>query len=144
MIAVSGVPLQYLDQIWPAVEPLFVKGGARTGEGFPVTAWRRRLTKRHATLWIAYEHGNGAPQVIGATLTTKLIDGAAVIWAVVGTRFTEWGPPMLALIEGWARASDCKRIETRAIRKGWARWADHYGFVPQASDGAALWYAKEI
>lgn len=147
MIAVSGVPRADLGRFWPVVGPMLARAAVRVGEPFDEGSWVYALTHQKGALWIAYEHGVGRRlKVVGAVLTCKLVDGSMLIWAVVGTRFQEWGPALLALIEPWARAEGCTRIETRAARAGWAKWAPTYGFhkLPGDHAGGVQWYGKEL
>ena len=130
---VTGVQAERLSEIWPSAEPLIAKAMTATDS---VDVIFKRLQEDDAQLWAIFEHG-----VLIAAVITEIItgdDGSKVcnIVAAGGYGINRW-VDYAAMIEDWARESECTAVIVDHARRGLQRILTGYK-VTHVTLGKAL------
>jgi hypothetical protein len=122
------VPLDFLDIVWPDVEPLLAGAVRTAADRFTTADVKRGLEDVTLMLWVV---ADGTTPV--AAITTRVIEypqrrGLALDW-IGGRRMKEWLPIVQPAIQRFARDCGCTHLEGYG-RKAWGRWLARYGWEP--------------
>ena len=127
-IRVSAVPTEYVQQIWPQVEPLVQKAVKYTYGRHNTTDILDLLLNYDHALWIAFNED----KILGAGITSFIQYPQAKYLNFLfcgGEKLKAWKDPMLALLRRWAKDNHCDGIEGTA-RIGWANIFKRDGYKP--------------
>jgi len=127
MVEIAGIPSASAGEVWDVVAPLLAPAVARSRGRMSVDALRALVEAQDAQLWVARE-GDG---ILGAW-TTRIVTyhaGAKVCEIVFcgGSAIERWMIPGLNMLEAWAKAQGCDRMEAIG-RHGWERMLEPYGY----------------
>jgi hypothetical protein len=126
MIQVSMVPTQYVDTCWKTIEPFLEKAAGHTYGRFTVDDIYDLITDYDHHLWVAIDNET----IIGAVVTSFVTYPKRKMLCMQfcgGVELKHWKAPMLALLQQFARDTNCDGIEATA-RRGWAKIFQADGF----------------
>lgn len=115
--------------VWPDIKELLTPA-ARRGGIEPYS--------EGDVLWLAVEGGT-----VYAAMVTKFCNETAEIICLAGTRMTDWLPDWARIFEEYGRAAGAVMLECRG-RKGWARYAERFGWVFSHNDDGVPVYTKDL
>jgi hypothetical protein len=118
---VIGVPSWEARRAWPLVESMLAPAIALTGGAYEPNDVLADIEKQNAQLWVVLI----GESVVGAVVSTiivypRLTSLACPFVGGADNRLADWWRPTFEMLEAFARAKGCKRIEG-GVRKGWAR-----------------------
>lgn len=121
--ALQAIPPEHLAAVFPMVQELLEGVAERSNGIWTVPALLRKFATKQWYLWVVWD---GSVRGIVATELHIVPSGAAVcsVHFCTGRGAKDW-THLLGVIEDWARANDCVRIDMLA-RKGWARHLPDY------------------
>ena len=128
MIEVSIVPVKHLDIFWQQVEPILKPAAEESNGRYLIEDVYNYILNGSMILWVAHDEGR-----IIASATTHKVDYPQKSVLAIGfwggiEPLEVYGPPLLELLQKYARETGCVNIEGYG-RGGWARRLKDYGYV---------------
>ena len=118
-VEVSMVPPDYVDQVWPNIEP-YMEGAAKYTHGrYTADDVKDSILQYDHILWIAYDD----TCIKGAVVTNVVHYPSKKCLSMVftgGILLKTWKDPMLVILQKWAKEHECDVIESTG-RPGWAK-----------------------
>lgn len=123
---VSLVPTEFVEKVWPDIES-YMDGAAQYTFGrYTKEDIKASLLNEPQQLWIAFDDGVIYGAVVTEVCSYPQIQ-ALVMHFTGGVELTKWKDPMLAILQRFAKDSECSIIESYG-RAGWERVFKGDGF----------------
>jgi hypothetical protein len=128
LIEASIVPVEHLDIFWRWVEPILKPAAEESRGRYLVGDVYNYILDGSMVLWVAHDES----RIIGAAVTNK-VDYPQKSVLSVGfwggiEPLESYGPPLLELLQKYARETGCVNIEGYG-RTGWSRRLKDYGYI---------------
>lgn len=121
------IPLEYLPQAWPIIEPILARAVDRVPERYAVSDVLAGAATGEFQIW-AVITDEGAFVAAFTTRVQQYPRGRSMtVDFVAGDRMADWLETVDAAIAGHAAANDCGWIEAHG-RKGWAKALTEIGW----------------
>lgn len=125
---VSLVPVEYVDQVWPTVEPYVIKALKYASGKYQPEDVRNLVVEYGYPLWVAFDD-----EGIKGAVITRFIQYPRKKYLFLefcgGRDGFSWKAPMLSVLRSWAADNDCDGIEG-AGRDGWQKVFEKDGYKP--------------
>jgi hypothetical protein len=125
---VSLVPVEYVDQVWPTVEPYVVKALKYASGKYQPEDVRNLVVEYGYPLWVAFDD-----EGIKGAVITRFVQYPRKKYLFLefcgGRDGFSWKAPMLSVLRSWATDNDCDGIEG-AGRDGWQKVFEKDGYKP--------------
>ena len=125
---VSLVPVEYVDQVWPTVEPYVVKALKYASGKYQPEDVRNLVVEYGYPLWVAFDD-----EGIKGAVITRFVQYPRKKYLFLefcgGRDGFSWKAPMLSVLRSWAADNDCDGIEG-AGRDGWQKVFEKDGYKP--------------
>jgi len=128
MIYVSGIPAEYIDDVWEDCKKYVEMGNNKSHEEMDVHDIYFFLKEKEMQLWIVYD--DKAMDEIKAVVTTEIVNyprkKVCRIVTLGGRGIDSW-IHAISTIEAWAEAQGCESMKT-FCRKGFIKKLENYGY----------------
>ena len=125
---VSLVPVEYVDQVWPTVEPYVIKALKYASGKYQPEDVRNLVVEYGYPLWVAFDD-----EGIKGAVITRFVQYPRKKYLFLefcgGRDGFSWKAPMLSVLRSWAADNDCDGIEG-AGRDGWQKVFEKDGYKP--------------
>jgi hypothetical protein len=125
---VSLVPVEYIDEVWPTVEPYVVKALKYASGKYEPEDVRDLVVRYGYPLWVAFDD-----EGIKGAVITRFVQYPRKKYLFLefcgGRDGFSWKAPMLSVLRSWAADNDCDGIEG-AGRDGWQKVFEKDGYKP--------------
>lgn len=125
---VSLVPVEYIDEVWPTVEPYVIKALKYASGKYQPEDVRDLVVQYGYPLWVAFDD-----EGIKGAVITRFIQYPRKKYLFLefcgGRDGFSWKAPMLSVLRSWAADNDCDGIEG-AGRDGWQKVFEKDGYKP--------------
>ena len=125
---ISLVPVEYVDQVWPTVEPYVIKALKYASGKYQPEDVRNLVVEYGYPLWVAFDD-----EGIKGAVITRFIQYPRKKYLFLefcgGRDGFSWKAPMLSVLRSWATDNDCDGIEG-AGRDGWQKVFEKDGYKP--------------
>lgn len=125
---VSLVPVEYIDEVWPTVEPYVIKALKYASGKYEPEDVRNLVIEYGYPLWVAFDD-----EGIKGAVITRFVQYPRKKYLFLefcgGRDGFSWKAPMLSVLRSWATDNDCDGIEG-AGRDGWQKVFEKDGYKP--------------
>lgn len=132
---ISMVPLEYIEGLWPRVEPYMAQAAEHSGGRYTTEDILEALLNSVYMLWVAFD----GEDVKGAVATSFVVYPQKRMLHLTfcgGDEGMTWKDPMLEMLQHWAYDNQCDGIEANG-RLGWSGIFKNDGYKP-------LWQVFEL
>jgi hypothetical protein len=123
LVEFTGVQSSDVGRVWPFVEEMIAASFARDGSRLEAADVKEALEKAAWQLWVAHDNARVHALCLTEILVYPRMKTCRVV-AATGHDREEW-VDYLKVMEAWAAAQGCERMETLA-RPGWRRVLKDY------------------
>lgn len=129
MIYVSGIPAEYIDDVWEDCKQYVEMGINKAQEEMDTHDIYFFLKEKEMQLWIVFDEENN--KEIKAVVTTQIIrypqKKVCRIVTLGGEGMEEWVAEVLEILEEWSIEQECEAMET-VCRKGFIKKLKSFGY----------------
>lgn len=129
MIYVSGIPAEYIDDVWEDCKKYVEMGNNKSQEEMDVHDIYFFLKEKEMQLWVIFDKDNG--KEIKAVITTQILNypqkKVCRIVTLGGKQMDTWVAETLEILEEWSQEQDCDAMET-VCRKGFVKKLKNFGY----------------
>jgi len=129
MIHVSGIPSEYIDEVWQDCSKYVEMGINKSQEEMDKHDIYFFLKEKEMQLWVVYDEKN--KKEIKAVVTTQIINypqkKVCRIVTLGGNDMDEWVAQVLDVLEDWSEEQECESMET-VCRKGFIKKLKGFGY----------------
>lgn len=127
--AITPVPLEYLDTVWPQVKGFVDRAVKTQDDTFTTTSVYEDIKRKFYMLWVVV-----SDEAITLAFTTRILEypnrrALAIDW-VGGTGAIEMMSIAQGTLQEYAKANNCKHLEGCG-RRGWGRVLERHGWKPE-------------
>ncbi len=129
MIYVSGIPAEYIDDVWDDCAQYVQMGNNKSQDEMDVSDIYFFLKEKEMQLWVVFDKDND--KEIKAVVTTQILNypqkKVCRIVTLGGNKMDEWVAQTLDILESWSQEQECDAMET-VCRKGFIKKLKDFGY----------------